>query len=109
MLGNPHEDLSNAFTNDNIVEYEVEYLIEDRFYRYSVSYDCLTKQYLKEQILTLKPQTSNPSVVSTHCLLSRNYDEISISGVRQVKELTNLLSNINSSPLSQSSHSPSIK
>lgn len=95
MLGRPHEDLSNSFNDDSVVEYEVEYYIEDRFYRYFVQYDCKSNQYIKEALLLLTTQASNPSVVSEKHLLERDGNEISISGIKQSKDLTVLLSNNN--------------
>lgn len=95
MLGKSHEDLTNSFDDNDVVEYKVEYYVEDRFYSYEVQYDCKNNQYIKEQLLALTTQVSNPSVVSTKHLLERDKDDISISGIKQSKDLTTLLSNNN--------------
>ncbi len=95
MLGRPHENLSNSFIDDDVIEYEVEYYIDKQFYRYYVQYDCKNNKYIQEQLLSLTTQESNPSVISEKVLIKRDQDGITISGSRQSKDLAVLLANNN--------------
>ena len=55
MLNEPHGKMQNDFANKgSITSFSVDYIVDDRFYSYSVSYDNNTRLYVSESLSLTK-------------------------------------------------------
>ncbi len=50
MLNDPTESFNNSFVDNTVTEMEVEYIINNDFYKYSVKYDSVKREYLSESL-----------------------------------------------------------
>ena len=91
MLGQPHNNFKNAFADmGDITKYSIEYVIDGRFYVYSVSYNNATKLYEHESLY--RREYSEASKQDTKIFerrknglawhdMSKNYREIGIASL----------------------------
>ena len=91
MLGQPHTNFKNAFANmGEVTKYSVEYVIDGRFYVYSVDYNNATKMYENESLY--RREYSDNSKQDTRIFerkksglawhdMSKNYKEIGIASL----------------------------
>ena len=74
MLNKNRENLENVFlTQSGTTSFEVEYMIHNRFYVYSLDYDNKNKAYLSEKLL-LRTYSSNSS--KSDILFDKNGDKL---------------------------------
>lgn len=83
MLNEPHEDLTNSFIEDDIIFYEIKYVQNGSYYKYSVEYNCKEQRYLNEELCSLKLQESNRAMVSQKVIASRKNNRIKLDGVER--------------------------
>lgn len=81
MLNQPHENLTNSFMDDDVIEYDVEYVIDGCNYRYKVAYDCKKNAYLEEELATISIAPSNAHVKTYTPLICRRKDGVDIPGL----------------------------
>lgn len=79
MLNEPHENFINSFAGvGDVTSFEVEYFINDRFYIYSVSYNCKTKKYENEKLVQ---KEYNGVSASSHLIFERCLDKLTWAGI----------------------------
>ena len=72
MLGEKTESLTNSFVNDDIIEYQVEYIVKKTKYRYQLRYNSRANKYIYERISVLTNPESNAYVETETIILERH-------------------------------------
>lgn len=96
MMNARHENMMNSFANlGPITKFEIEYFINGTFYRYSVHFDNIAKQYVYEELSKLEYSDKYASIPSKKTIVKRKHNSLTIINT------PNYLQNVNKSELAE--------
>lgn len=92
MLGNKIIDCANAFTNNKVTDFKVEYYVGNKKYRYELSYNSKTNEYLVEKLFLINHFPSNKNMGNETLIIEKDLNTKTYKYLNRSKGIINFSS-----------------